>query len=59
MNNIYQKKMNNEIPKCAGCRLAKARVLPDSSATKNIKSTTDGALKKDNLRPGAVVSTDQ
>ena len=50
---------NNELPQCAGCRLAKTHILPDGSTTTTIKQATDGALKKDNLRPGALVSTDQ
>ena len=48
-----------DLPLCEACRLAKATLLPDKTTTIRIKESKDGALKKNVLRPGAVVSTDQ
>ena len=48
-----------DLPMCEACRLAKATLLPDKTTTIQIKASKDGALKKNVLRPGTVVSTDQ
>ena len=48
-----------DLPMCEACRLAKATLLPDKTTTINIKDSKDRALKKNVLRPGARVSTNQ
>ena len=48
-----------ELLKCEGCRLAKAHLLPTETEASEVRPEKDRALKKDNLRPGSMVSTDQ
>ena len=47
------------ICQCAACNFAKQTKRPDGAKTHNIRPEKDGSLKKEQLRPGSKVFTDQ
>ena len=49
----------NAICKCMACQLAKQTRRPEGTVVHKLRKDKDGNLKKDNLRPGSMVSSDQ
>ena len=49
----------NAICNCMACSLAKQTRSPEGTVQHTIRKSKDGNLKKGNLRPGAMVSSDQ
>ena len=49
----------NAICKCMACQLAKQTRRPEGTTVHKLRKEKDGNLKKGNLRPGSMVSSDQ
>ncbi len=49
----------NAICNCMGCNLAKQTRRPEGTTQTKLRPEKDGGLKKNILRPGAMISTDQ
>lgn len=47
------------LPKCAACEYAKGKVHSDGAQHVESNKASEGGLKKDHLKPGSQVSTDQ
>ena len=69
IQNLFSKKIltsfnsnitsKSAVCKCMACQLAKQTRKPEGTSTNKIKVDKDGALKKNILRPGAMISSDQ